>query len=593
MSELEVALAGKNISDYTRQALSTALSAPVYGDVADMWRKYLEGLGLTGSVGDMFKKFYTLNNVPLWAQNPIYAGLYLTGQFTPASLFTGGEQGGWWSASDLDDTKLAWVAAYGGGSLNADFLAAFPNHAIFQDSAGVTPVTGVEQPVGLILDKRKNLELGPELVTNGSFVDGTGWTPGTGWTVSGGVATSNTAADGTAILNGPTYAGQNGVYYLVTATVTMLATPNTLASVGINIGGIGENVWAATQNNLVVGNTYTLRNIVKTNVASTWLVRVGSTSTLNYALNYTIDNISIRAVLGNHLSQATGSLKPVWSARKNLLLATATLSTQNVTTVATPYTISHTGTGTITLSGTSTAGPLVGAGSLTFTPTAGTLTITVSGTVSNAQLEYGTSVTSYQSVVTTTNYNAVGFPKYFLADGVDDGMATASVNFTATDKMSVFGGDTLLGNAGIGTLLELSTNAVAAVGAFLLYRPSGAAATDYLPYLHGSTSCFQTATPFPLFKPNVTTSLFDIAGTTNNDCVKFRANGSVPTLSPSGGNAGTGNFGTYPLYFGSRSGNSLYYYGKIYQLVILGRTATAQEITGTENYIANEMGVTL
>jgi lysophospholipase L1-like esterase len=81
MSELEVALAGKNVSDYTRQALATALSSPVYSDVADMWRKYLEGLGLTGSVGDMFKKFYTLNNVPLWAQNPIYAGLYLSTPF--------------------------------------------------------------------------------------------------------------------------------------------------------------------------------------------------------------------------------------------------------------------------------------------------------------------------------------------------------------------------------------------------------------------------------------------------------------------------------------------------------------------------------
>jgi hypothetical protein len=89
-------------------------------------------------------------------------------------------------------------------------------------------------------------------------------------------------------------------------------------------------------------------------------------------------------------------------SRTNLLLNSATLSTQNVTTTAAAHTLHFTGTGTITLTGTSTAGPLVGTGtgegnrvSLTFTPTAGTLTLTVSGTVTNAQLEVGVFKTSY------------------------------------------------------------------------------------------------------------------------------------------------------------------------------------------------------
>ena len=87
-------------------------------------------------------------------------------------------------------------------------------------------------------------------------------------------------------------------------------------------------------------------------------------------------------------------------SRTNILLNSATLSTQSVTTSATAYTLSFYGTGTVTLSGTSTAGPLVGTGAndrvtLTFTPTAGTLTLTVTGTVSNAQLEQGSFPTSY------------------------------------------------------------------------------------------------------------------------------------------------------------------------------------------------------
>jgi hypothetical protein len=87
--------------------------------------------------------------------------------------------------------------------------------------------------------------------------------------------------------------------------------------------------------------------------------------------------------------------------RTNLLLNSATLSTQSVTVTATAHTLSFYGTGTVTLSGASSAGPLIGTGvypnrvTLTFTPTAGTLTLTVTGTVSNAQLEAGAFATSY------------------------------------------------------------------------------------------------------------------------------------------------------------------------------------------------------
>jgi len=87
-------------------------------------------------------------------------------------------------------------------------------------------------------------------------------------------------------------------------------------------------------------------------------------------------------------------------ARTNLLLNSSTLSTQTVTVAAATHTLSFYGTGTVTLSGVSTDGPLVGTGSnqrvdLTFTPTAGSLILTVSGSVTNAQLEIGSFKTSY------------------------------------------------------------------------------------------------------------------------------------------------------------------------------------------------------
>lgn len=105
---------------------------------------------------------------------------------------------------------------------------------------------------------------------------------------------------------------------------------------------------------------------------------------------------------------STGKL--TW-APNNVLLNTATLSTQNVTTIAANYVLSFKGTGTVTLSGTSTAGPLVGTGvndrvNLAFTPTAGTLTLTVSGSVTNARLSrvtYETTMRTVDDVETTAS----------------------------------------------------------------------------------------------------------------------------------------------------------------------------------------------
>lgn len=102
----------------------------------------------------------------------------------------------------------------------------------------------------------------------------------------------------------------------------------------------------------------------------------------------------------DHTSAGVQSGFRIEEQRTNLVLNSATLSTQSVTVTAAAHTLAFEGTGTVTLSGASTAGPLVGTGAndrvtLTFTPTAGSLTLTVSGTVSNAQLELGSFATSY------------------------------------------------------------------------------------------------------------------------------------------------------------------------------------------------------
>lgn len=92
--------------------------------------------------------------------------------------------------------------------------------------------------------------------------------------------------------------------------------------------------------------------------------------------------------------------------RTNLVFPSATAITQSRTVTATNHTLSFYGTGTVVLSGVA-IGTLVGTGTnnkvtLTFTPTAGSLILTVTGSVVNWQLEAGSNATSYIPTTTTT-----------------------------------------------------------------------------------------------------------------------------------------------------------------------------------------------
>ncbi len=172
--------------------------------------------------------------------------------------------------------------------------------AVFQDSAGTT-AGAVASPIGLALDKSRGLALGSELVTNGSFTTDT-----SGWTATGLSA---------AVVSGEAELTRTGSSQSFTQAVTTSAgsayqltfryrngTQYGRVSVGTSAGGV--QLLALTDVSSATQATF-----------SGVFFATGATSYIGFALPATgtfyIDDVSVRELKGAHLSQSSGTLKPI------------------------------------------------------------------------------------------------------------------------------------------------------------------------------------------------------------------------------------------------------------------------------------------
>jgi hypothetical protein len=292
----------------------------------------------------------------------------------------------------------------------------------------------------------------------------------------------------------------------------------------------------------------------------------------------------------NPFSQATPSSRGAWfrepkTGRRNLLNATATLSTQSVTVAAVQKTLSFRGTGTVTLSGASTAGPLVGTGandivSLTFTPTAGSLTLTVSGTVNDAQLNAGATRGAYQNVVSAFDITESGQRDCYgvATDAVDDWYQTASIDFTGTNKMTVFAAVQVLGLSSFGIISELSSNWSVSNGSFSLGSSSSGLGYAWSSRGNANASALGGAIGMP--RTNILSASADISAP-NASC---RISGSATIVSTA--SQGTGNYGNHPLFMFSRGGSSNFFNGRLYALIVAGGSYPLSTIQRVERILS-------
>lgn len=457
--------------------------------------------------------------------------------FSPSSLFSAGEPGAWYDPSDLT--------------------------TLFQDAAGTTPVTAVEQPVGLILDKSKNQALGSELIPALNLTSG--------WNPIGSLSSSTTNSFTTTGIGGLSSATVNlstSKSYKIVVNYTK-SDASTLFAV-YTVGG-----------NALAGST----------AASGSIVSYGFPATSNAvylrlagAASVTISSITIKEIGGNHAYQSTSASRPVLSARVNLLNATATLSTQSVTTLATDYKLSFSGTGSITLSGTKTGTYTAGSNTLTGV-TAGTLTLTVSGSVTSADLRpsnVAVGSPAYQSVTNSTTYDTVGFPYYLKFDGVDDYLATNNIDFTATNKVSVFAGARKLSDAPLGMLAEISSDA-GLNGGFYIAAPFAGGGYGYT--LGSPVDQVATSSGYVAPLTNVLSVLFDKSGVGAAASIFPRINGAIPPLTVNQNNNASGNFTNFPLFIGRRGGASLPFNGQLYSLIVRGAQSLSGQINNAERYV--------
>ena len=376
--------------------------------------------------------------------------------FSPLSWFAAGEQGAWYDPSDLT--------------------------TLFQNSAGTTPVTAVEQPVGLMLDKSGR--------NNHAFQATAGNRPVLSARVN---LLTKTEDFSDAVWS------KRGT---CTATANAGIAPNgtNTASLIAGLGPVGS------------GDFY--------NAA---YASISSTAGTIFSPSYYIKRVSTVGTLT--ISNPSNDVYGKW----NINLALLSDGWERITnahpavTVINIFVIPPTGVGCGIL-GSTTTGPL------SFYIWGADLRPTNSGAL----------LPPYQRVNTASDYNTVGFPLYLKCNGTSSAMSTNSIDFSSTDKMTVVTGVRKLSDAAIGTTLELSATSASNNGSFTLTAPNSAAA-NYAWLSKGTTADTLIATTYAAPLNNVLTGLGNISGATNS----IRVNGIATSDTNSQGTGNFGNYPLY------------------------------------------------
>ena len=310
----------------------------------------------------------------------------------------------------------------------AAFILADDTARIFGPD-GVTAVSAPGTAVSLAADDWQGLVLGAELRSAGAVT--TVGSPGTIATYNGG-----TGAGSSFRLNG---SNSSGIIFDVDELKVFLVDIEVLTG-SAQIRGTNP-----TGTQLLVLPSGRSRIPVYVPSGANIIITSGTDAA---ATTYTVH--SVREITNWAAYQSTAAARPTWGRApaqvRNLWSGRSdTPSSGSRTVTAVQHVLSFTGTGSVARSGVST-GTLVGTGAndrvqVAFTPTAGSLTLTITGDVRNLQLETGATRTTYQRRgVTQTDITESGVSSFGLLsfDGSDDALLHQLAN-GGTVAVALFG----------------------------------------------------------------------------------------------------------------------------------------------------------
>jgi hypothetical protein len=214
------------------------------------------------------------------------------------------------------------------------------------------------------------------------------------------------------------------------------------------------------------------------------------------------------------------------------------------------------------------------------------------------QIEVGDR-TPYQRVTSDWDVTEAGKRDcwYLGFDGVDDFMSSiANLDLTASDKLTIWAGLEKLSDTPTGIFFETSPSVLSASypGSAGWVIPSVSGATSAGFNVRGSAAiCGRTGSWSPAPARAVLSSAYDIAGAIQADEVFPRINGVIPTLVSVGLPSGTGDFGNYKSYLGRRGEGGLSFNGRMYGLIVRGKSATSAQINFVEQILAYNTGITI
>ena len=200
----------------------------------------------------------------------------------------------------------------------------------------------------------------------------------------------------------------------------------------------------------------------------------------------------------------------------------------------------------------------------------------------------GVGLPAYQRVgdtsVNAADYDTAGFPAWLRCSG-GQSMVTPSINFTGTDKMTVWAGVRKLSDPAVGMITELSSSWSSNAGSFALDTEYGGPGPKYTTASRGTAAAVQAQVAeylsSSLVAPitNIISAKNDIAG----DLTTLRVDGVQRASAVA--DKGTGNYGNYPLYLFARNQASLFFDGLAGAIIVRGAQSSAAEIASAENWI--------